>query len=107
MFFDSSVRSTRTIVLRSGADLVAQRRHPLGDVRPVGALAQEVRVRAEPVHADPVWPWRRVAVRRPRADVAQHAVKASAQRRVRKPSRSAPSMPRSTCSAMSSGSSRK
>ncbi|CAM5624641.1 hypothetical protein SRIMM317S_05411 [Streptomyces rimosus subsp. rimosus] len=54
MFFDSSVRSTRTIVLRSrAADLLAQRRQPLVHVRPVRPLPQELRVRAEAVHAEP------------------------------------------------------
>ncbi|GAA3050351.1 hypothetical protein GCM10020000_33930 [Streptomyces olivoverticillatus] len=37
----------------AGADLLAQRRHPLLDVRLVRALAQEVGVRAEAVDAQP------------------------------------------------------
>ncbi len=52
MFLDSSVRSTRTTVRRSPRRSARAAPQPLVDVGAVRPLAQEVRVRAEAVHAD-------------------------------------------------------
>ena len=94
MFFDSSVRSTRTIVLRPsrGPCRSAPAGRPAARRRP--ACCDRSRRKSasapEPVHPD-------LGVLAPGAARAtcrrSSAANASAQRRVRKPSRSAPSMP--------------
>ena len=123
MFLDSSVRSTRTIVLRPApiCSRSATMRSSTSASR--DRAPQEVAVRAQRVHRDvrlvrrpagyavpqpaPPLAGRRERLVSSSSVAVTESVNAYAQRRVRKPSRSAPSMPRSSRAAMSSGSIRK
>ncbi len=105
MFLDSSVRSTRTIVLRALPSGAAPISSFSAAIRSVTSASRERARRKSASAPSPCTPTR--VPPSPPANRSQHASKASAHRRVRKPSRSAPSMPRSTCPATSSGSIRK
>ncbi|CAM5607856.1 hypothetical protein SVIOM74S_04771 [Streptomyces violarus] len=100
MFFDSSVRSTRTMVRRPSP--ISPRSAAIRSSTSASCDRLRRKSASAPRPCTPI----RVPPSPP-ANCSAHAVNASAQRCVRKPSRSAPSMPRSTCPATSSGSIRK